>query len=107
MTKRGGCFLGNADVYVNIVGGLNINDPAIDLAVCAAIKSSYNDTVVEREKVFFGEVGLTGEVRGTWGVDAVISEAERVGYKELVVGEIKSKGSKKLSIKKVSKVNTL
>ncbi|MHC1716645.1 MAG: DNA repair protein RadA [Candidatus Dojkabacteria bacterium] len=107
LSRKGGLFLGDKDVFVNVVGGLNVNDPSIDLAVCSAIKSSIKDVSVPRDVIYFGEVGLTGEVRGMWGIDAVISEAERAGYKELVVGRMKVGKTKGLSIKKMQKVASL
>jgi DNA repair protein RadA/Sms len=107
MSRKGGVFLGNKDVFVNVVGGLSVNDPAIDLAICAAIKSSVNDEALSKSKIYFGEVGLTGEVRGTWGVESVISEAVRAGYEELVVGRMKVGAVKKLKVKKVYKVKSI
>lgn len=107
MSRKGGVFLGNKDVFVNVVGGLTVNDPAIDLAVCAAIKSSVGEKVLSRSSIYFGEVGLTGEIRGTWGVDSVISEAIRAGYNELIVGRMKVGNSKNLVIKKLTKINTI
>ncbi len=107
MSRKGGVFLGNKDVFVNVVGGLTVNDPAIDLAVCAAIKSSVEEKVLSRSSIYFGEVGLTGEIRGTWGVDSVISEAIRAGYNELIVGRMKVGNSKNLVIKKLTKINTI
>ena len=107
MSRKGNVFLGNKDVFVNVVGGLNVNDPSIDLAICSAIKSSVKDEVVPKDKVFFGEVGLTGEVRGTWGIDSVLSEASRVGYGDAVVGKIKTKGNDKIKVKKLSSVKAL
>jgi DNA repair protein RadA/Sms len=107
MSRKGGVFLGDKDVFVNIVGGLNINDPSIDLAVCAAIKSSAKDIVLSKEDVYIGEVGLTGEVRGTWGVDSIADEAHRVGYKRLIAGRVKIGKSKDIDIKKVSQISAL
>lgn len=107
LSRKGGVFLGNKDVFVNVVGGLNINDPAIDLAVCAAIKSSVSDKVLSKDVIYFGEVGLTGEIRGTWGIDAIIKEAERSGYKNLIVGRMKVGSSKKVNIKKIMKVTSI
>ncbi len=107
MSRKGGVFLGNKDVFVNVVGGLTVNDPAIDLAICAAIKSSVGDEALSKSRIYFGEVGLTGEVRGTWGVESVISEAVRAGYEELIVGRMKVGQTKKLKVKKVYKVNTI
>jgi DNA repair protein RadA/Sms len=107
MSRKGGVFLGNKDVFVNVVGGLTVSDPAIDLAICAAIKSSVNEQILPKSSVYFGEVGLTGEVRGTWGVDSVISEAVRAGYDELIVGRMKVGQGKKLKIKKIMKINSV
>lgn len=107
MSRKGKVFLGNKDVFVNVVGGLTISDPAIDLAVCAAIKSSVSDRPLSKSVIYFGEVGLTGEVRGTWGVDSIIKEAERSGYTDLIVGRMKVGVTKKVNVKKIYKVSTL
>ena len=107
MSRKGRVFLGNKDVFVNVVGGLTISDPAIDLAICAAIKSSVEDKPLSKGTIYFGEVGLTGEIRGTWGVDAIIKEAERSGYTDLIVGRMKVGASKKVNVKKVYKVSSI
>ena len=107
MSRKGGVFLGNRDVFVNVVGGLTVNDPALDLAICAAIKSSVNDEALSKSRIYFGEVGLTGEVRGPWGVESVISEAKRAGYEELVVGRMRVGHAKNLKVKKVYKIKSI
>ncbi len=107
MSRKGKVFLGNKDVFVNVVGGLTVSDPAIDLAVCAAIKSSVMDKPLSKSVIYFGEVGLTGEVRGTWGVDSITKEAERSGYTDLVVGRMKVGAVKKINVKKVYKVSSI
>ena len=107
MSRKGGVFLGNKDVFVNVVGGLSVNDPALDLAVCAAIKSSVEDSALSKSRIYFGEVGLTGEVRGTWGVDSIVAEAKRAGYEELVVGRMKVGQAKGLKIKKIYKIKSI
>jgi DNA repair protein RadA/Sms len=101
LSRRGNCFLGNKDVYVNVVGGLNISDPALDLAVCAALKSASKDEILDSSTIYFGEVGLTGEVRGSWGLDTVLKESERVGYNTAVIGRSRVK-KRDLEVKKVS-----
>ena len=78
--KRGRVYLGNKDVFVNVVGGLSIDDPSIDLAVCAAIKSASQEKPLESRAIYIGEVGLTGEVRGCFGSELIIKEAKRLGY---------------------------
>lgn len=107
MSRKGGVFLGNKDVFVNVVGGLSVSDPALDLAICAAIKSSVTDEALSKSRIYFGEVGLTGEVRGTWGVESVVAEAKRAGYEELVVGRMRVGQSKDLKVKKVYKINSI
>jgi DNA repair protein RadA/Sms len=101
LTRKGGCFLGNKDVYVNVVGGLSISDPALDLAVCAAIKSASKDEILDSSTIYFGEVGLTGEVRGSWGLDTILKESERVGYNAAVIGRSRIK-KRDIDVKKVS-----
>lgn len=107
LSRKGGVFLGDKDVFVNVVGGLNVNDPSIDLAVCAAIKSSVKDVSIPKNKVFFGEVGLTGEVRGMWGVESIVSESKRAGYDELVIGRTKIGESAGIKVKKMVKISSL
>jgi DNA repair protein RadA/Sms len=101
LSRKGGCFLGNKDVFVNVIGGLNISDPALDLAVCAAIKSASKDEILDSSTIYFGEVGLTGEVRGSWGLDTVLNESERVGYNTAIIGRSRIK-KRDLEVKKVS-----
>lgn len=107
LSRKGNVFLGDKDVFVNVVGGMSVNNPSIDLAVCAAIKSAVKDNILDRESIYFGEVGLTGEVRGSWGIDSVLSEADRVGYKSAVVGRAKAKKIGNLVVKKVSRLSSL
>lgn len=107
LSRRGGIFLGDKDVFVNIVGGINIADPAVDLALCAAIKSAVKDKVLEKDAIYFGEVGLTGEIRGTWGLDSVIKEASRVGYKRVYIGNASFKGKKGIEISVVKSIKVL
>ena len=106
LSRRGNCFLGNKDVYVNVIGGLTVSDPAIDLAVCAALKSASKDEILDSSTIYFGEVGLTGEVRGSWGLDTVLKESERVGYSTAVIGKSRVKRGK-IKVKKVSFLNKL
>jgi DNA repair protein RadA/Sms len=100
-------FFGDKDVFVNIVGGMNVNNPSIDLAVCAAIKSSVKDNILSKDQVYFGEVGLTGEIRDSWGVDSVINEASSGGYKSAIVGRSRGTSKKGFSVKKVVKISSI
>lgn len=83
LSRHGGVYLGDKDVFVNIVGGLSVDDPIVDLAVCAAIKSSIKNVVNDQLSLYVGEVGLTGEVRNFVGIDQVVKEAQRLGYKKV------------------------
>jgi len=106
LSRRGNVYLGDKDVFVNVVGGITVSDPAVDLAVCAAIKSVVRDEVLDKKYIYFGEVGLTGEVRGTWGLDSVMAEASRVGYKGIYVGNAKIRKSG-MEIKVVENIRKL
>jgi len=106
LSRRGNVYLGDKDVFVNVVGGITVSDPAVDLAVCATIKSVVRDEVLDKKYIYFGEVGLTGEVRGTWGLDSVMAEASRVGYKGIYVGNAKIKKSS-MEIKVVENIRKL
>ncbi|MEO1652242.1 MAG: DNA repair protein RadA, partial [Bacteroidota bacterium] len=81
LEKRGGYRLGTQDVFLNITGGLKVEDPAIDLAVCASLVSSYEDQIIPAHTAFAAEVGLGGEVRAVNKIEQRISEAEKLGFK--------------------------
>lgn len=80
--------MGEYDVYINITGGMKINDSGLDLAVIASIISSVKNKVIPRSTIFFGEVGLTGEIRKVWLEDKRIKESKRLGFQNLVSREI-------------------
>ncbi|HBL24020.1 MAG TPA: DNA repair protein RadA [Deltaproteobacteria bacterium] len=71
------------DIYVNVTGGMKVNEPAIDLSVAASILSSYKEVTLGQESAFFGEVGLTGEIRKTVNMDLRIKECQRIGIKRI------------------------
>ncbi len=80
LSKRLGLNLGDQDIHLNIVGGFKINEPAVDLAVCAAIISGYKNIALPRDQVIFGEVGLNGEVRPISHADRRLKEASKLGF---------------------------
>lgn len=80
LEKRAGFRLGAKDVFLNITGGINVDDPAIDLAVVASILSSNEDIALPKDACFAGEVGLSGEIRPIHRVDLRIQEAEKLGF---------------------------
>jgi DNA repair protein RadA/Sms len=87
LEKRAGFKLGAKDVFLNITGGISVDDPAIDLAVAAAVLSSNVDIAVERSLCFAGEIGLAGEVRPVTRIDQRIREAEKLGFTSMVISK--------------------
>jgi DNA repair protein RadA/Sms len=87
LQKRVGLSLGAQDVYANVVGGLRILEPAVDLAVAVGIASSLRDRPVDRNAVVIGEVGLSGELRSVNQLDRRINEAARLGFTRMIVPE--------------------
>jgi len=85
LEKRGGFRLGNQDVFLNIAGGLKVEDPAIDLAVCISLISSLENRIVPASVCFAGEVGLGGEVRAVNRIESRLAEADRLGFKKIYV----------------------
>ncbi|MCI5771762.1 MAG: DNA repair protein RadA [Clostridiales bacterium] len=84
MEKRGGLKLFNKDVYINVAGGMSLSEPAADLAVCAAVASSFRDTPLPPDLAVMGEVGLAGEVRSIARLDRRIAECHRLGFNRIV-----------------------
>jgi DNA repair protein RadA/Sms len=85
LEKRLGMVMGTKDVFVNLVGGLRISDPAADLAVIAALASSAKDSVIPQNTVLVGEVGLSGELRSVAKLDKRVAETEALGFKQIIV----------------------
>ncbi|MCH7411076.1 DNA repair protein RadA [Belliella sp. DSM 111904] len=92
LEKRGGMRLGQQDVFLNVAGGLRVDDPALDLSVCASLISSYEDTPVPADICFAGEVGLGGEIRAVNRIENRIAEAEKLGFKRILVSKYAVKG---------------
>ncbi|MBS3915356.1 MAG: DNA repair protein RadA [Bacteroidetes bacterium] len=99
LEKRCGFRLGQQDVFVNIAGGIRLEDPALDLAVMAAVMSSYQNISLPQKTVFAAEVGLSGEIRAVQRVDQRISEAQKLGFEEIVISRYNKIPDKKYSIK--------
>jgi DNA repair protein RadA/Sms len=100
LEKRGGFHFGVKDVFLNLAGGLKVEDPSIDLAVLVALLSSYEDVPVGQDICFAGEVGLSGEIRAVSRIEQRIAEAEKLGFSKIVVSKYNQKGasSKKYGI---------
>jgi len=92
LEKRGGLRFGSQDVFLNVAGGLRIDEPALDLAVCAALVSAYHDIPIKDDVAFAGEVGLGGEIRAVNRIESRIAEAEKLGFKEIYVSKHAIKG---------------
>ncbi|MFM2137960.1 MAG: repair protein RadA [Bacteroidota bacterium] len=90
LEKRGGFQFGTRDVFLNIAGGLKVEDPATDLAVICALLSSYEDQPLSSKLCFAGEVGLSGEIRAVNRVDQRIAEAEKMGFEKIIVSRYNS-----------------
>ncbi|SDE59127.1 DNA repair protein RadA/Sms [Paenibacillus sp. UNCCL117] len=92
LEKRMGMFLQNQDAYLNIAGGVKLDEPAVDLAVAVSIASSFRDQPTQPFDVVFGEVGLTGEVRGVSRIDQRVREAQKLGFRRVILPEKSLKG---------------
>lgn len=92
LEKRMGMFLANQDAYVNVAGGVKLDEPAVDLAIAVSIASSLREQPTQPFDVVFGEVGLTGEVRGVSRVDQRVKEAEKLGFRRVILPEKSLKG---------------
>ena len=100
LEKRVGFKLAQKDVYLNIAGGLKVNDPAIDLSIISAILSSNMDVAIDRDICMAGEVGLSGEIRPVNRIEQRISEAEKLGFKRILIPKHNLQGldTKKMKI---------
>ncbi|MBK9415153.1 MAG: DNA repair protein RadA [Bacteroidetes bacterium] len=109
LEKRCGFRLGAKDVFLNIAGGIKVEDPAIDLAVICAVLSSSEDIAISPRIAFSAEVGLSGEIRPVTRIEQRISEAEKMGFEEILISKYNLKGLDKsrykaIRINAVSKV---
>jgi DNA repair protein RadA/Sms len=87
LEKRGGFHFGIKDVFLNIAGGLKVEDPSIDLAVLCALLSSYEDVPIQPHICFAGEIGLSGEIRSVNRIEQRIAEAEKLGFEKILVSK--------------------
>ena len=85
LEKRAGYYFNNTDAYVNVVGGLRLDETAVDLAVAIALISSLKDVPINENAIAFGEIGLAGEIRSVSHVQQRVSEAVRLGFTKIIV----------------------
>ena len=107
LEKRAGIHLSNADAYVNIAGGIKMNEPAIDLGIVMAIVSSYKNRPIDEKTIVFGEVGLSGEVRAVSMPEQRVAEAKKLGFETCIVPEVSKELLKGITGIKVIGVNTI
>ena len=107
LEKRANLRLSVQNVFLNIAGGLRIEEPAVDLAVCCAIASNFSDKPAKKDTVVIGEVGLGGEVRSVSHIDKRIQEAEKLGFKKIVVPSNNFKSIKRKSTIEIIAVNDI
>ena len=97
LEKRCGLPLGTQDIYLNAMGGIRLNEPSADLAVCAALASAEKMTPVDKFTAVFGEVGLTGEVRGVGYADKRVNECIKMGFRRVILPEKNKKACEKFA----------
>lgn len=108
LEKRAGLPLSNYDAYVNIAGGVKMNEPAIDLGIVMALVSSYKNQPVDEKTIVFGEVGLSGEVRAVNMPEQRVAEAKKLGFETCIIPEVSKdmvkdiKGIKVIGVKNIS-----
>ena len=96
LEKRGGFHFGVKDVFINIAGGIKVEDPSIDLAIVSALLSSYEDVPLPQHICFAGEVGLSGEIRAVNRIEQRIAEAEKLGFEKIIVSKYNTKSFDKI-----------
>jgi len=111
LEKRAGLFFGQNDVFLNMAGGLKVNDTAIDLSIVSSLISSLQNIPVNNKICFSGEVGLTGEIRAVNRIEQRIEEATRLGFEEIYISKYNMKGlkvkSNKIRVHGLSKIEDL
>ena len=107
LEKRGNYSLSANNVFLNMAGGVRISEPAVDLSVCCSIVSSLLDKVVDNQTVLIGEVGLGGEIRSVGHIEKRIQEAEKLGFKRIIIPKNNQKGLKNSTSIKIVGIETL
>jgi len=97
LEKRAGLSLANSDAYINIAGGIKMNEPAVDLGIVMAIVSSHRNRPVDEKTIIFGEVGLSGEVRAVSMPEQRVGEAKKLGFEKCIIPEVSRDVVKKIS----------
>lgn len=107
LEKRLGIQMSDCDAYVNLAGGMRIMEPAIDLAIAMAVVSSFKNRAMDDRMIVFGEIGLSGEVRGVSMIEQRVGEAAKLGFTTCVIPEVNCKQLNKVEGMKVVGVRTV
>ena len=107
LEKRLGVQMSDCDAYVNLAGGMRIMEPAIDLGIAMAIVSSFKNRAIDDKVIAFGEIGLSGEVRGVSMTEQRISEAAKLGFTTCIVPEVNRKQLKPIEGVRIVGVKTV
>lgn len=110
LEKHVGLSLDNKDIYVSIAGGVKMKDPALDLAICAAVISSVKDVAIAHDWLFLAEVGILGQVAKVPLMDKRLEEAQRLGFKTAFSAPLSSAEKQKLTgitLKEIAEINEL
>lgn len=107
LEKRTGLLLGGHDIFVNVVGGVKIDEPAADLGIAIAIASSFKDVAISGDTIIIGELGLGGEIRGASQFESRLKEAERLGFKNAIVPKDNSSDTSGIKSLKITEVSSL
>lgn len=112
LEKRIGVQMSGMDAYVNVAGGMKVNEPALDMAIVLALLSSYRNLSLDEHTICFGEIGLTGEIRGVSMAEHRVTEAEKMGFHTCILPKtnadnIKKTGMKLIGVKNIRELNRL
>ena len=95
LEKRVGLNLSKQDVYINVIGGIDVMEPAADLGIALAVLTSARDITINQNTVCFGEIGLNGEIRSADNIEARLKEAQKLGFRRAIIPNINSNRIKK------------
>jgi DNA repair protein RadA/Sms len=107
LEKKAGLSIQSSDIFINVTGGLQIKEPACDLAILCALASSFKEIPVDFKTVLIGEVGLTGEIRGVNSIEKRLLEAKKMGFERAVIAEANAEISKEIKNMEIIPVNNI
>lgn len=107
LEKKAGLAMQSSDTFINVTGGLQLREPAADLAILCALASSFKEVPVDFKTILIGEVGLTGEIRGVNNIEKRLIEAQKMGFEKAVISEANEKASRELKNIEIIPVNNI